>query len=105
MRLKSWGLPMGMGAMMGTMALWMLHQAQSGTSMLGGVAFVLAHVAAVAIVVVAALLVKRGLGGKTMQRVARIRHRPSLAHVAVMLGTALITALVIHLIHGGPTWT
>lgn len=105
MRVKDWGMPMGMGAMMGAMGLWMLHQAQTGTSMVGGAVFVLAHVAVLAVVVAAALLVRRGLGGKRIQALARIRHRPSLAHVAVMLGTALITALLIHLIHGGPTWT
>lgn len=105
MSLKTWSLPLGMGVMMGAMGLWMLHQAQTGTSMIGGVAFVLAHVAVLAAVAIAALLVRRGLGGQTAQTIARVRHRPSVAHLAVMLTTALITALLIHLIHGGPTWT
>lgn len=98
-------MPIGMGMMMGAMGLWMFHNAQTGdadSSAIGAAVFVLAHVVVVAVALLAAVLVRKG---RAPWAVRFVRHRPSLGHLGVMLGTALLTALVIHLVHGGPTWT
>ena len=94
--------PMGMGIMMGAMALWMLHGYLTGTGGgLPGVTFVLAHVAGVAIAVIGV-----GLGlHRRWSALARVlSHRPSMRHLGLMPGVAIGTAGLVHLVHGAPTW-
>jgi high-affinity Fe2+/Pb2+ permease len=94
--------PALMGVMMGAMGLWMLHGAMTGQGMASGAVFVLSHVA---VVIVALAAIALGLHRRLpwLGRVAA--HRPSVRHFAVMLTVALFTAGVIHLGHGGPSWT
>ncbi|OSQ51493.1 hypothetical protein MGEO_08535 [Marivita geojedonensis] len=91
-----------MGLMMGAMMLWMLHGWLIGEGPANVVLFVLGHVAVVAAV---ALLVALGLHRRfpVLERLAR--HRPSFSHVVIMLGSAALFALVVHLVHGAPAWT
>ena len=90
--------PLGLGAIMAVVMLWMMHDAimsGEGTLSAGLVGFVLAHVA-----VVAGIL-SLGLFSPRLRR-AVLRHRPSLSHVAGMVAGMGASALGIHLaLHGG----
>ncbi len=94
--------PVLMGAMMGTMGIMILHAELTGTGSGIGVGFVLAHVAVAGLIVLATLT---GLKSRlpVLQKIAA--HRPTLRHIAIMVAVGIATALSIHLIHGGPTWT
>ena len=94
--------PALIGLMMGAMMLWMLHVWLIGEGPANVVLFVLGHVAAVALI---ALLVALGLHRRfpVLERLAC--HRPSVSHVAIMLGSAALFAMVVHFVHGGPAWT
>ncbi len=89
--------PFLIGAAMPAMMLWMGHERiMSGEMMVtaGAVIFLLAHVAAVAVILSLALLSPR-------MRHALKRHRPSLSHMSVMLCGMVLAAGTIHLvIHG-----
>ncbi|MCI5112256.1 MAG: hypothetical protein MRY75_17050 [Marivita sp.] len=94
--------PAFMGLMMGAMMLWMLHGWLIGEGPANMVLFVLGHVAVVAaIALIAALGLHRRFPGLTRLT----QHRPSLSHIVIMLGSAALFALVVHLVHGAPTWT
>ncbi len=99
-------VPVLMGPVMGAMMLWMLHGALVGGGV-GGVAlvvFVLAHVVVVGTVALAAVFAAR-LSPRLRGWLTRV-HRPSLRHVGLMMGSALMTAGVIHVVvHGGLSWT
>ena len=95
-------MPIGMGTMMGAMALMMLHGILTGDGGVSGVLFVLAHVA---VIILAALAVALGLHRRWPVLARILAHRPSLRHVGLMLAVALATAGIIHLVHGAPTWT
>ena len=96
--------PVLMGAMMGAMGLMMYHGQMTGTGTVtgAGLGFVLAHLAVAALVFLAAAL---GLKNKLPVLHKLAAHHPGLRHIAIMITAALMTALTIHLIHGGPTWT
>ena len=94
--------PVLMGAMMGAMGLMIFHGQMTGTMTGAGLGFVLAHLAVAALVFLAAAL---GLKNKLPVLHKLAAHRPGLRHIAIMIAAALMTALTIHLIHGGPTWT
>jgi len=97
-------LPYLMGAIMGPMMLWMLHDSlMSGAALsFAAVGFILAHVA---VLVGFALLA--WLGIRLRPSLAKRLHRPSLAHIGKMLAGAAIAALTLHLlVHSGVlTWT
>lgn len=97
--------PILTGAAMGAMALWMLHGALTGDGggPGAGLAFVLAHLAGAALVMMGAAF---GLH-RHMPGLARLlRHRPTGRHLALMTASAMVTAGLIHLVHGGPAaWT
>ncbi|SHG86288.1 hypothetical protein [Marivita hallyeonensis] len=96
-------MPAGMGVIMGAMMLWMLHGFLTGDgSAAGAVAFVLAHVAVVSAALAA---VAFGLHRRWPALARILAHRPSRRHVGVMFGMAVATAVLIHLVHGGPAWT
>ena len=86
------------GAAMAAMMLWMLHDPiMSGgvTLSMGAIAFVLAHVAVVAIGAALALLLPRS-------RRLLTRHRPNLHHMAAMAAGAVLLATGVHVVlHGG----
>ena len=92
-----------MGIVMGAMVLMMAHGAFSGQSSLTGMAalaFFGAHVALTGVAVVAT-----AFGLTRFPRFAKFAsklHKPNLRHVLAMLASAIVTAAIIHLIHGGP---
>lgn len=92
-------MPIAMGAMMGLMILWMMHGQMTGQGAPVAWGFVLAHVAVIAVVLGG---VAMGLHRRFPRLAGVLRHRPSGRHVALMLGSAVATAFVIHLLHGGP---
>ena len=96
---KGIAMPVGMGALMGLVMLWMLHGMLTGQGHAGGALFVLAHVAVLLVLALAFVVARRGQSAWAQ---GMLKHRPSLRHVALMMGSALTTAGVIHLIHGGP---
>ncbi|MCR9110650.1 hypothetical protein [Marivita sp. XM-24bin2] len=93
--------PALMGLMMGAMMLWMMHGWLIGDGPANALVFVLGHVAVVAAVALTAAL---GLHRRFPVLARLTRHRPSLSHIAIMLGSAALFALAIHLVHGAPTW-
>ena len=95
-------MPVGMGIMMGAMALMLLHTVLTGDGGASGVLFVLAHVMVFGL---AALGVTFGLHRRWPILARVLAHRPSRRHVGLMLIVALATAGTIHLVHGGPAWT
>ncbi|WP_439122345.1 hypothetical protein [Marivita sp.] len=95
-------IPVGMGIMMGAMALMMIHGVLTGNGGASGVLFVLAHVAVIGL---AAVGVAFGLHRRWPVLARVLAHRPTLRHVGLMLAVALATAGIIHLVHGAPTWT
>lgn len=94
--------PVIMGGAMGLMMLAMLHMILTGEGEMTGfvlIVFVLAHLA-----VVLGLLALSFWAARFAPRVeARLPklHRPSLQHVGLMVGSAVLCAGIIHLIHGG----
>lgn len=89
--------PIVMGAVMGAMMMWMLHGLLMGETAMGAVAvmvFVGSHVLLVALALGAALFASR-MSPRTRAWIDRL-HRPSLHHVAVMLGSAAILAGLVH---------
>ena len=90
--------PLGVGALMAALMIWMLHEpimAGSVDLTFGALAFVMAHVAMIAGFLLLYLCVPR-------VRAAVKRHRPSLPHVAGMAGGMALSAIAIHLVlHGG----
>lgn len=100
MRQMIW-MPIGMGFVMGAMALMIVHGILTGDGGASGVLFVLAHAAVIAL---AALGVGLGLHRRWPVLARILAHRPTLRHVGLMLVIALATAGIIHLIHGAPTW-
>ena len=101
MRHTGW-MPIGMGFLMGAMALMMLHGVLTGEGGASGVLFVSAHVAVIAL---AALGVAFGAHRRWPVLGRVLAHRRSARHVGLMLGVAVATAALIHLVHGGPVWT
>jgi hypothetical protein len=95
-------MPVGIGVMIGLMALMLLHGVLSGSGGLSGVLFVLAHVAVFA---GAGVAVAFGLHRRWPLMGRVLRHRPSARDLVVVLGTAVVTLALLHLGHGGPTWT
>lgn len=95
-------MPAGMGLLMGAMALYMLHGLQTGAGAAPGWLFVLGHMAVFAVGLGAVAL---GLHLRFAMLGRVLAHRPSARHIAVMFASASITASVIDLVHGGPTWT
>ena len=92
--------PVLMGGLMGAMMLWMSHDALvSGTTPLALGLFVGAHVAVVILLGLAGLWVARR--GPLPSRLAFLTHRPSARHIALMVGSAVLSAGLTHLIHGG----
>lgn len=88
---------------MGAMMLWMLHGALTGSGVSGWalVAFVGAH-AAIDAVLIGVAIFGACLLPRLRTRLQTI-HRPTLAHVGMMLAAAAITAEMIHLtLHGVP---
>ncbi|MGR3486047.1 MAG: hypothetical protein ACU0BF_11930 [Paracoccaceae bacterium] len=86
--------PALVGAVMGPMALWMLHgPIGRGEGPAALAIFALAHLAVLGALLALARVVP-GLRGRL--------HRPTLPHVATMAGGALLSAGAVHLIHGGP---
>lgn len=84
--------PVAMGAAMGVMMPFMLH----GMGAQSAVWFVLAHVAVVALVV---LVLGTGLARIWPGLAARLRgHRPSLGHVGLMLGGAVVGFGGLHMV-------
>ena len=98
-------LPVAMGALMGPMLLMMLHGQLTGAGD-GGfalIAFVLAHVAVAAVVLLGVLFAAR-LSPVWRARLDRL-HRPSWRHVGIMAGCAFISGAIVHFyIHGGASW-
>lgn len=96
-------LPVVMGGVMGLMMMWMLHGALTGDGVLGDGAlalFILAHLAVAGVLIGAGVFAAR-LSPRMRGWQARL-HRPSVRHVAVMLGSAVTTAGIVHLtVHGG----
>ena len=95
-------MPVLMGTMMGAMGLAMLHGQLTGTGSNAGLTFVLAHVAVIG---AGAGLAFFGLHRRFPALTRVMSHRPSARHISIMLAAALLTAALIHLTHGGPTWT
>ena len=94
--------PLAMGLIMGPMMLAALHgQLENGQAFsLALVGFVAAHVALALVAVLFVAIVAR-LSPDWRARLAKM-HRPSLEHVATMLGSAAIAGLAVHLFnHGG----
>jgi hypothetical protein len=95
-------MPIIIGALMGLMMMWMLHGALTGESGVTGwalIAFVTAHVAIIIVVLFAVIFATR-LSPRAHAWINRL-HRPSLRHVAAMLGSAIIVAGALHLgVHG-----
>lgn len=95
--------PIIMGALMGLMMLWMMHGALTGQSDLGLgalVVFVVAHVAIVLVLIGLAMFGAR-LSPKLRAWTGRL-HRPSYAHLIVMLAGAVVAVGAAHLLlHGG----
>lgn len=91
-----------MGVAMGVMTLWMLHGVLTGEGVGPGLAFFFAHAAVIA---AAGLLAAAGLHRKVPALARMLQHRPSARHMGAMVCAAFVTALTLHLIHGGPTWT
>jgi len=100
MRHTGW-MPIGMGILMGAMALMMLHGVLTGDAGASAALFVLAHVAVIAL---AALGVALGMHRRWPVLARGLAHRPSLRHAGLMLAVALATAGIVHLVHGAPTW-
>ena len=96
-------VPLIIGAAMGLMMLWMVHmQITNGDASSLGVliAFVGAHVAVLALVLVVPLLAARRLVW-TRHLTDRV-HRPSLRHVALMSGGAIMATGTAHIVlHSG----
>ncbi len=96
-------MPILMGGAMGAMLMLMLHGVITGEADLSAfavIAFVAAH-----LLILALALAILFLGARRFPRLAhRIKamHRPSLRQFALMLCFAILSALIIHLIHGGP---
>ncbi|MCR9156766.1 MAG: hypothetical protein NXH80_05945 [Rhodobacteraceae bacterium] len=95
-------MPVGMGIMMGAMALMMLHGFLTGDGGASGVLFVLAHIAVVGLAAMGAAF---GLHRRWPVLARILAHRPSRRHLGLMLVVAFATASIIHLLHGGPAWT
>jgi len=95
--------PLIIGAAMGLMMLWMVHmQITNGDAGSLGVliAFVGAHVAVLALVLVVPLLAARRL--VWVRHLTDRVHRPSLRHVALMLGGATMATGTAHIVlHSG----
>ena len=95
-------MPIGMGIIMGMMALIMLHGIFTGDGGASGVLFVLAHILVIGL---AALAVVFGVYRRWPMLARILVHRPSWRHVGLMLAAACVTAGMIHLVHGAPAWT
>jgi len=95
--------PIAMGFVMGPMMLWILHDTlmgNKGDATWAAAGFVLAHVLIFGVALFGAMFVSR-LSPRLGEFLAR-QHRPSLGHVAAMLNSAGVSALIVHLlIHGG----
>lgn len=96
-------MPLLMGPLMGAIMLWMLHGFLTGESTLSGPAlavFIGAHVAVLVVVLGAGLFAAR-LSPRVRNWMARV-HRPSWRHMGAMMGSAVASAAVVHVIvHGG----
>lgn len=94
-------MPLAMGALMGLMLPWTMHMQGTGSA---GLLFILAHLAVVALVGTAILLIPAA-----RRRLASLRqHRPRVRHLPLMaLGLAAGWALTCAacLIIGGQHWT
>ncbi len=92
------GLPVAMGLIMGPMVLWMIHGAATGNGLSGWalLAFVGAHLVVVGVILGAGIVAARLAPGLRHRR-----HRPSLGHVGLMGASAVASASLVHLIHGG----
>lgn len=95
-------IPYAMGGAMGLMMLGMVHMTVTGQSELGvwaAIGFVLAHVAAVLVIVVVPLAAARHI--PRLARYIEQMHRPSWAHLRQMLiGAGLAVALTHVTLHG-----
>ncbi|MEN8841140.1 MAG: hypothetical protein ABF254_05320 [Octadecabacter sp.] len=102
MRLSNHMKSMIMGGLMGLMMMWMLHGALTGEGAIGAgalITFVAAHFVLAAVVLGGALFAAR-LSPRARVVLERL-HRPSLPHVAAMLGSAVLVAVALHFgIHG-----
>ena len=89
-----------MGLVMGLMIPWMMHM-ESGAG--AGLAFVLAHVAAIALVSLAALFLPsvRRRAGRLLQHRPQVRHMPFMA-LGLAAGWTLTCAFC--LLIGGTHW-
>ena len=88
-------LPVGLGAVMGAMMIWMLHrQIVSATApdLTGLLIFVGGHIA-----VLAVLFILPVVAAPRLRRWAERLHRPDLRHVGLMLAGAASGAVVFHL--------
>lgn len=96
-------MPLIMGAAMGGMMVMMLHSVvtgQSSVTLSAALLFIGAHV----LVGVVALAIAV-FGITRFPRLAQIAsrwHRPSPRHVLIMLASASLTVLLVHLMHGAP---
>ena len=89
------------GAVMGLMMLWMLHGQLTGEATAAApLAFVAAHVVVLVVVLAAGLLGAR-LSPRARGWMARL-HRPGFRHMGAMMGSAFVTAGLVHMLHGGP---
>ena len=96
-------MPVGMGIVMGVMAMAMLHAMLTGDGSGGltGALFLLAHVAVLAL---AAVGVAFGLHRRWPLLSRVLANRPSRRHLGTMLGVAIASAALNHIVHGAPTW-
>ena len=97
-------MPVAMGALMGPMMLWLLHDQIMGLPGSGGawaaIVFLGGHALLLAVVLLATVFAAR-LSLGLHARLARL-HKPSALHLALMLGTAATSAGFVHLaVHGG----
>ena len=94
-------LPLTIGALRGAAMLAMSHDAiLVGQSPWALLAFAALHLIIPLVLLSAALLLRKHFPAMAA-RLVRV-HRPSLAHVAVMICGAMASISVIHLFHGGP---
>jgi len=102
--MKRTHFPYLMGAIMGPMMLWMLHDSiMSGAGIsFAAIGFILAHVA-----FFGGFALLAWLGIRLRPSLAKRLHRPTASHIGKMIAGAVVTAFTLHLlVHSGVlTWT